>query len=189
MIVCLGHMGNDGARGSTVADILQDLHNDFCGCRTIDGNIRVVMSSSFPDLNTVSLTEANFTFFNEVTEVTGYIFLQRIPTLTLLSFPKLRLIRGRQTISGFTLAIVFSKIMRLYMPRLTEITSGNVILSSGNDPPLCSVDSVNWDDIINNGTYTGPTCTGESNQHDLCHHTLPCLPHLCRSRTTVQQHV
>ena len=156
-------MGEDGARGSTVADILQDLHSDFCGCRTIDGNIRVVMSSSFPDLNTVSLTEANFTFFNEITEVTGYILLQRIPTLTLLTFPKLRLIRGRQTISGFTLAIAFSKIMRLYMPRLTEITSGGVSFHSGNDPPLCSADSVNWDDIINSGTYMGPTCTGQGN--------------------------
>ena len=163
MIVCLGHMGNDYARGSTVADILQDLHNEFCGCRTIDGNIRVVMRSNFPDLNTVSLNESNFTFFSEVTEVTGYIFLQRIPTLTLLSFPKLRLIRGRQTVSGFALAIALSKIMRLYMPRLTEITSGNVVFAQ-NTPPLCSAASVNWTDIINNGAYSGPqNCAGQGN--------------------------
>ena len=170
----------DGASGSTVADILQDLHNDFCGCRAIDGNIHVVMGSNFPDLNTVSLNESNFTFFSEVTEVTGYILLQRIPTLTLLSFPKLRLIRGRQTSSGFALAIGSSNIMRLYMPRLTEITSGNVIFAQ-NIPPLCSAASVNWTDIISeSGTYTGPTCAGQGNQHDLCHHTLPCLPHLSK---------
>ena len=172
MIVCLGHMGSDGARGSTVADILQDLHRDFCGCRTIDGNIRVVMSSSFPDLNNVSLTEANFTFFSEVTEITGYIFLQRIPTLTLLSFPKLRLIRGRQNISGYALAIGLSSIMRLYMPKLTEITSGNVIFAQ-NTPPLCSAAAVNWTDIISeSGTHIGTNCAGQGNQHDLCHHTV-----------------
>ena len=178
MIVCLGHMGSDGARGSTVADVLQDLHSDFCGCRTIDGNIRVIMRNDFPDMNTVSLTEANFTFFSEVTEVIGHISLQRIPTLTLLSFPKLRLIRGRQTFQGFALVIGSSNIMRLYMPKLTEITSGNVIFVQ-NTPPLCSAASVNWTDIISeSGTYTGPNCAGQGNQHDLCHHTLPCTSSL-----------
>ena len=58
----------------TVAAQREDLHNDFCGCRAVDGNIRVVIPSS----NTVTLTEANFTFFNEITEVSGYIFLQNI---------------------------------------------------------------------------------------------------------------
>ena len=84
-VVCLGHMGNEGTAGLSVAAQLEDLHNDFCGCRAIDGNIRILMSTSFPDFNSVSLTEANFTFFNEITEVSGYFFLQNIPTLSLLT--------------------------------------------------------------------------------------------------------
>ena len=155
---------SDRAIGSSVAEVLQNLHRDFCGCRTVDGSIQVIMGSGFPDLTSVSLTGANFTFFSEITEVTGYIFIQRMPSLTLLSFPRLRLIRGRQTFSQFALAIGISNITRLYMPRLTEITNGNVIFSQ-NTPPLCSSASVNWADIINSGTYTGPTnsnCTRQS---------------------------
>lgn len=155
---------SDRAIGSSVAEVLQNLHRGFCGCRIVDGNIRVIMGSDFPDLTSVSLTGANLTFFNEITEVTGYIFIQRMPSLTLLSFPRLRLIRGRQTFSQFALAIGISNIMRLYMPRLTEITNGNVMFAQ-NTPPLCSSASVNWADIINSGTYTGPTnstCTRQS---------------------------
>ena len=63
------------------------------------------MTTSFPDYNTVTLTEANLTFFNEITEVSGYIFLQRIPSLSLLTFPHLRLIRGRNLIAGTSLEL------------------------------------------------------------------------------------
>lgn len=153
------------AIGSSVTEVLQILHRDFCGCRTVDGNIEVIMEADFPNLDNVSLTGANFTFFSEITEVTGYIYIRGMPSLTLLSFPRLRLIRGRQTfISQFALAIEISSITRLYMPRLTEITNGNVIFAH-NTPPLCSSASVNWADIINSGTYTGPTnstCTRQS---------------------------
>ena len=75
-------MGSEAAAGESVAILLENLHSDFCGCRAIDGNIRIVMSPSFPDFNNVSLTEANFTFFNEITEVSGYIFLQNISHCT-----------------------------------------------------------------------------------------------------------
>ena len=128
-------MGNEGAAGGSVAAILEDLHNDFCGCRTIYGNIRVIISTISPDFNSVSLTEANFTFFSEITEVSGNIFLQNIPSLTLLTFPHLRLIRGRNLVSGLALVIVFSNISRLFMPKLTEITNGGVTFS-GNAAPL-----------------------------------------------------
>ena len=176
-------MGSEAAAGESVAILLENLHSDFCGCRAIDGNIRIVMSPSFPDFNNVSLTEANFTFFNEITEVSGYIFLQNIPTLSLLTFPRLRLIRGADTISSQALAIVSSNIARLFMPRLTEITNGGVTF---NNPaaPLCSADSINWSDIISSSTssYTGPTCTGQGNTQSLSSvlslpslHSLPCL--------------
>lgn len=157
--MCLGHDVERSASGNTVAEILQDLHQDFCGCKTISGNIHVVMHSKFPDLKNASLTEENFTFFSEIIEVTGYIFLQGIPTLTELAFPQLRLIRGMETINGgqlygqLALAIGQSSIDTLYMPKLTEITNGGVLFGD-NTSPLCNVDSVNWTDIINSGVYT-----------------------------------
>ena len=178
-------MGSEAAAGESVATLLEDLHNDFCGCRAIDGNIRIVVSTSFPDLNSVSLTEANFTFFSEITEVSGYILLQNIPTLSLLTFPRLRLIRGTETISSQALVIVSSNIARLFMPRLTEITNGGVTF---NNPaaPLCSAASINWDDIISSSTssYTGPTtCAGEGNTQSLSSaQSLPSLP--CLSSQT-----
>ena len=166
-------MGNEVAQGSSVAAQLEDLHNDFCGCRAIDGNIRVVMSAtSLPDYNTVTLTEANFTFFNEITEVSGYIFLQGIPSLSLLTFPRLRLIRGRNTVNGgqngpLSLMIVSSNIARLFMPRLSEITNGGVFFSNPA-APLCSAASINWNDIISSSaSITVPTCSGQGNDQSL----------------------
>ena len=177
-------MGSEAAAGESVATLLEDLHNDFCGCRAIDGNIRIVVGTSFPDLNSVSLTEANFTFFNEITEVSGYILLQNIPTLSLLTFPRLRLIRGTETISSQALVIVSSNIARLFMPRLTEITNGGVTFDN-SAAPLCSAASINWDDIISSSTstYNGPTCTGQGNTQSLSSaQSLPSPP--CLSRQT-----
>ena len=164
--VCLGHMGNEVAAGSSVAEQLEDLHNDFCGCRAIDGNIRVAMSTSFPDYNSVTLTEANFTFFNEITEVSGFILFLGIPSLSMLTFPRLRLIRGRNMINGpngpLSLTILNSNIARLFMPRLTEITNGGVAFN--NPARLCSAVFVNWNDIISsNASLTFPTCIGQGN--------------------------
>ena len=176
-------MGNEAAAGESVATLLEDLHSDFCGCRAIDGNIRIVVSrNTFPDFNSVSLTEANFTFFNEITEVSGYILLQNIPTLSLLTFPRLRLIRGTNTISSQALVIVSSNIARLFMPRLTEITNGGVTFDN-SVAPLCSAASINWDDIISSSTsnYSGPTCTGQGNTQSLSSVlSLPSLPCLSR---------
>ena len=180
-------MGNEGAAGISVATLLEDLHNDFCGCRAIDGNIRILMSTSFPDFNSVSLTEANFTFFNEITEVSGYIFLQNIPTLSLLTFPRLRLIRGTETFSHpsgpLALVIADSNIARLFMPRLTEITNGGVIFANPA-APLCSAAFINWSDITS--SYTGPdntTCTGKGNTQSLSSaQSLPSPPCLSIDR-------
>ena len=176
-------MGSEAAAGESVATLLEDLHNDFCGCRAIDGNIRIVVSTSFPDLNSVSLTEANFTFFNEITEVSGYILLQTIPTLSLLTFPRLRLIRGTVTFSHpsgpLALVIASSNIARLFMPRLMEITNGGVIFANPA-APLCSAAFINWSDITS--SYTGPTgttCNGQGNTQSLSSvlslPSLPCL--------------
>ena len=181
-------MGSEGANGDTVAAQLEDLHNDFCGCRAVDGNIRVIIGTTHPDYNTVTLTEANFTFFNEITEVSGYIFLQNIPSLSLLTFPRLRLIRGRDTFNGgpngqLSLIIVSSNIARLFMPRLTEITNGGVFF---NNPaaPLCSAAFINWTDIISSSasiTVPTSTCTGQSNdQSQLVYNYYCVLSHLSR---------
>ena len=158
-------MGSEGANGDTVAAQLEELHNHFCGCRAIDGNIRLIIP---PGSNNVTLTEANFTFFNEITEVSGYIFLQGIPSLSLLTFPRLRLIRGRDTLNGpngpVSLLIGFSNISRLFMPRLTEITNGGVFFRNPV-APLCSAAFVNWTDIIssNASQETPNNCDGQGN--------------------------
>ena len=160
LVVCLGHV--EVAKGSTVTEMLQLLRNDFCGCGTIDGNIHIIMSSQFSDFNSVSLTEANFTFFSEITEVTGFIYIQGFPTLARLSFPNLRLIRGRETLHSFALIIGESNITSLYMPKLTEITNGGVFIINNPSWALCNVMSVNWNDIINSGVFslnnTGQGC-------------------------------
>ena len=177
--VCEGQDAGTVVHGSTVEDILGNAYSDFCGCQYISKNVHLDFSAvGFVD---VSFVEANFSYFHDIKEITGYVFLN-VPPVDQLSFPKLRIIRGEESIpgaSGIALA-VSGKIQSLYLPLLTEISAGGVYFTDEGDPTaLCNVMDgsdasgygVHWNDILNddNGmkVFQITGCTG-SGMSSLC---------------------
>ena len=173
--ICLGHSPSRYSRssGQTVFDILMDAYNQFCGCQYIQDSVGIFIGSNLPDADQ-PLVEANFSFLYHVREISGYLELNGIPYITRLSLPNLRIIRGNALYSNRYGLVVLGKIETLYMPMLTEISRGSVILKANFDMPyLCNVRSINWTDIAPFGpvahrlTTNGCTDSGKKKLHSL----------------------
>ena len=150
--ICLGHSTSRESQssGNSVSEILQHAREQFCGCRYIQDNVVIFAGSGLSDANE-PLVEANFSFLYHVREISGYLELQGIPPIARLSLPNLRLIRGENIRTNRYSLAVIGKIDNLYMPNLTEITRGDVIIrSSSSEPYLCNTKSINWTDIAPN---------------------------------------
>jgi hypothetical protein len=160
--LCIGHNNmKPNAEGGNVADILKDAHDQFCGCRYIHGNLYINILPTF-DGASEPLVEGNFSFLYHIKEISGFLALTGIPPIPRLSLPNLRVIRGITTLpvsnKDYSLAVL-GKIYSLYMPKLTEISTGDVILRGDpSTPSLCNVNSINWNDIISSSS-TIPTIT------------------------------
>ena len=107
-------------------------------------------------------------------EISGYLELNGIPHITRLSLPNLRIIRGNALRSNRYGLVVLGKIETLYMPMLTEISRGDVILIASSDMPyLCNIRSINWTDIAPFGPdahrliTNGCTDSGKKKLHSL----------------------
>ena len=147
--ICLGHSTNrvSQSQGGTVSSILQNAYEQFCGCRYIQDNIVIKTASNLVDANQ-PLVEANFSFLYYVKEISGYLEFNNIPSIERLSLPNLIIIRGENLRSGRYSLLVSGKIENLYMPNLTEISQGDVILGSSSlNSYLCNTRSINWTDI------------------------------------------
>ena len=174
--ICLGHSQSSRysrSSGQTVFDILMDAYNQFCGCQYIQDNVAIFIGSNLSDADQ-PLVEANFSFLYHVREISGYLELNGIPHITRLSLPNLRIIRGNALRSNRYGLVVSGKIETLYMPMLTEISRGDVILIASSDMPyLCNIRSINWTDIAPFGPVAhrlitnGCTDSGKKKLHSL----------------------
>ena len=148
-VSCIGHSDAVRASGATVVEILDNLYNRFCGCQYVEGNIHITIPPNLPDINDVSLVEGNFSFFYDIQEISGYVYIQGVPTLNGFSLPNLRIIRGETQFADEYSLVVYSDIGTLYLPNLTEITKGGYILRPfTNTSSLCNVRSIDWTDIL-----------------------------------------
>ena len=149
--MCPGHASNQFEGGDSPEEILQNLRTRFCGCTHVSGNIRVHLDSPTP----ISLTEDDFNLFYHLEQVYGHIFLDQIPRTPRIIFPNLRLIRGEELLGGFALILRDLDVDEFLMPKLTEITRGNVRLDQQdpNLPQICSLARVNWRDIIEDPSF------------------------------------
>ena len=170
--VCDGQDAGVIVPGTTVEELLNNARSIFCGCQYVSKNIHLDFQL-VGDIK-VPLLEANFSFFHDIKEVNGYIFLST-PLVHQISFHKLRIIRGRESVPdapGITLA-VGGEILCFYPPLLTEISAGGVYFSdNGYNAALCNVVDgsnatgygVHWDDILNDDdaikTFNIVGCTG-----------------------------
>ena len=153
---CIGHSDIASAMGATVVETLDNLYNRFCGCQYVEGNIDIMFPPNLPDFNDVLLVEGNFSFFYHIREISGFFYIQGVPTLNRLSLPNLRIIRGETQFADEYSLVVYSDIGTLYLPNLTEITKGGYILRPfTNDAAfLCNVRSINWTDILSEDNPT-----------------------------------
>ena len=166
--VCDGQGANVIVPGKTVEELLKNAWMAFCGCQYVSNNIHLELQhvGSFD----VPLVEANFSFFDDIKEVNGYVMLS-VPAVDQISFPNLRIIRGRQLIphTPDVALAAGGKILCLRMPLLTEISTGGVYFSDkGMNGALCNIMDgsnasgygVHWDDILNDGSSKTFDITG-----------------------------
>lgn len=148
-MACVGHASDEVESGVSAEEILMNLHTRFCGCTHVSGNIRINMDNSASR----ALNETDFDFFYHLEQVSGAILFRDIPITSRIILPNLRLIRGQELLGGeYALSLTNVYIDEFLLPKLTEITRGNVQLNqqegAGVYPRVCSFARVNWFDII-----------------------------------------
>ena len=150
--VCVGYSIDTFAPGETVEEILNSLHNQFCGCTHVTGSIEIDM---FGNDNYTNLTEDSFNFLYHVEDISGVVRFQNIPTVERIVLPNLRMIRGDDLIEtaegrGLALVLLNTRIGAIVLPKLTEVTQGDVKFQSTTSS-MCNYRTVKWNDIIDNG--------------------------------------
>ena len=102
-----------------------------------------------------NLTEDSFNFLYHVEEISGVLRFQNIPTVNRIVLPNLRIIRGEELIEtaegrGLALVLLNTCIGAIVLPKLTEVTRGDVRFQNTTSS-MCNYKTVNWDDIIDDG--------------------------------------
>jgi len=97
-----------------------------------------------------STDEYDFSFLDNIREITGYLLIHDNTNLKKLSFKNLRLIRGKSLLlDRFSLYVENNIILdTLNLIHLKEIQRGYVFVQ--NNPNLCNMDEVNWLDMLPN---------------------------------------
>ncbi len=93
--------------------------------------------------------EYDFSFLDNIREITGYLLIHNNINLKKLAFKNLRLIRGKSgLLSGRFSLYVENNVMleALDLVHLKEIQNGAVYVQ--NNPRLCNTDEVNWLDLM-----------------------------------------
>ncbi len=169
-MVCEGHDDDEFAEGSTIEEILNSLHAEFCGCTTVSGNIHIDMRglsglsspspSPSPSPTNLSLSEDNFNSLYHLEQISGTFSLRDIPRIAdRIILPNLRLIRGYELLSGYAMVVQNIDVNELILPKLTEISQGSVLVDQPSDKRLCNLARVDWFDIIDNGTIKDNSCS------------------------------
>lgn len=89
---CVGDEIGNFAQGSSIADILDELSEQFCGCTHITGSIQIDLSTT--EDNPLNLTENSFDFLYHVQEISGVLRFQNISSVPRIVLPNLVIIRG-----------------------------------------------------------------------------------------------
>ena len=150
--MCVGYSLEHFAPGPTVEEILANLHRQFCGCTHVIGSIQISMIGHEDHTN---LTEDSFNFLYHVEEISGVLRFESIPAVERIVLPNLRIIRGEELIPtlegrGIALVLLETRIGAIVLPKLTEVTRGDVRFQNTTST-MCNYKTVNWDDIIDNG--------------------------------------
>ena len=141
---------------------LQDMRNRFCGCRIVDESINI----NRPGNEIYSSTD--FNFLSSLEEIGNALLIQNLNLTDSITLPNLRLIRGRNLLEfiveprGNPALFIHNVTGPVYLPKLTEITLGDVYIVTVS---FCNHRGVLWEDIL-----TAPGSHYEDIENDHC----PC---------------
>ena len=147
---------------SEAKEFLKAMSDEFCGCRIVEGSINI----NRPGDETYS--SADFEFLSSVEEIGDTLFIQNLNLTDSITLPNLRLIRGRNLLEfiveprGNPALFIHNVTGPVYLPKLTEITLGDVYIVTVN---FCNHRGVLWEDIL-----TAPDSCYEDIGNDHC----PC---------------
>ena len=150
------------ASPQTKEQFLQAMSDEFCGCRIVDGSVNI----NRPGNEIYNSTD--FEFLSSVEEIGDTLFIQNLNLTDHITLPNLRLIRGRNLLEFLVEprgnpAIFISNVTGpVYLPKLTEITLGDVYILTVS---FCNHRGVLWEDIL-----TEPGSRYEDIMNDHC----PC---------------
>ena len=139
---------------------LQDMRDRFCGCRIVDESINI----NRPGNEIYSSTDFDFLF--SVEEIGDTLFIQNLNLTDNITLPNLRLIRGRNLLEfiispkGDPALFIHNVTRPVYLPKLTEITLGDVYIVTVS---FCNHRGVLWQDIL-----TAPGSRYEDIENDHC---------------------
>ena len=148
---------------ATKEEFLQLMSEEFCGCRIVDGSINIF---NRPVDEIYSSTD--FEFLSSVEEIGDTLLIGSLNLIDNITMPNLRLIRGRNLLEfiveprGNPALYVHKVTGSVYLPKLTEITLGDVYIQTVS---FCNHRGVLWEDIL-----TEPGSRYEDIDNDHC----PC---------------
>ena len=146
----------------TKQEFLQAMSDDFCGCRIVEGSINI----NRPGDEIYNSTD--FEFLSSVEEISDTLFIQNLNLTDSITLPNLRLIRGHNLLEfiveprGNPALFIHNVTGPVYLPKLTEITLGDVYIVTVS---FCNHRGVLWEDIL-----TAPGSRYEDIGNDHC----PC---------------
>ena len=141
---------------------LQAMSDEFCGCRIVDGSVNI----NRPRNEVYSSTD--FEFLSSVEEIGDTLFIQNLKLTDNITLPNLRLIRGRTLLKfiveplGNPAIYIHNVTGPVYLPKLTEITLGDVYIQTVS---FCNHRGVLWEDIL---TEPGSRYEDIGNDHCPC---------------------
>ena len=141
---------------------LQCMSDEFCGCRIVDGSVNI----NRPGNEVYSSTD--FEFLSSVEEIGDTLFIQNLNLTDNITLPNLRLIRGRNLLQfiveplGNPALYIHKVTGPVYLPKLTEITLGDVYIQTVS---FCNHRGVLWEDIL---TEPGSRYEDIGNDHCPC---------------------
>ena len=143
-------------------EFLQAMSDEFCGCRIVEGSINI----NRPGDEIYNSTD--FEFLSSVEEIGDTLFIQNLILTNSITLPNLRLIRGHNLLEfiveprGNPALFIHNVTGPVYLPKLTEITLGDVYIVTVS---FCNHRGVLWEDIL-----TAPGSRYEDIGNDHC----PC---------------
>ena len=141
-------------------EFLQAMSNEFCGCRIVEGSINI----NRPGDEIYNSTDFEFLF--SVEEIGDTLFIQNLNLTDSITLPNLRLIRGHNLLEfiveprGNPVLFIHNVTGPVYLPKLTEITLGDVYIVNVS---FCNHRGVLWEDIL-----TAPSSHYEDIGNDHC---------------------